>query len=170
MTGRNCEYSPDGAEGTRYFQPHDGRCDGMQNVRMSNSNVGGDVSSTSHSPSYNVYENMPSTEDVRTIARQMRTMPNYFAAMAAAATINVTYPHASLFEENEALRNPSVSSQEEEMPSFHRSKYGGDRSSQNSGASISSRTDLTQEEERGSPRLTSQTEKNPDIRDMVRTG
>ena len=166
MTERNFEY---GAESTRYFQPEASRDNygDTQNRRNSRSHVPDDVSSTSPSSGFNPYENMPSTDDVKTIALQMRTMPNYFAAMAAAATMNVTYPNASILDKKDAQPHTSRSSHEQERSSLHHPKYGGDRYPQDSNTDISLSRDHTQEETRGSSHVTPQLDMNSDLHDMV---
>ena len=166
MTERNFEY---GSESSRYFQSEasSDNYGGNQNRRNSRGHVPDNVSSTSHSSGYNPFENMPCAEDVKTIALQMRTMPNYFAAMAAAATMNVTYPNASFVDENDAQPHIARSSQVHERSSLRHPKYGGDRCPPISNTDISPRRDHTQEETRGSAHVTPQLDRNSDLHDMV---
>ena len=96
----------------------------------------------------------------------MRTMPNYFAAMAAAATMNVTYPNASFVDQNDAQPHTGQSSQDHERSSRHHPKYSGDF--RNSNTDISPRRDHTREVTRGSAHVTPQLDRNSDLHDMVR--
>ena len=97
----------------------------------------------------------------------MRTMPNYFAAMAAAATMNDTYPHASILGEEDTQHHNCRTSQEQGRCSRHHTKYEGDRYPLNSGTEIPPRRDHNQEEKRGSVQVTPQLDMNSDLNDTV---
>ena len=134
-----------------------------QNQRHSTSHdTSEEVSSTSHSPEFKSYE-MPSTEDVKTIAYQMRTMPNYFAAMAAAASLNVNYP--SLVTENEP-EYPSPALREQQVRPSIQSKYYDDRYSNNTSIVTPKRNSLPGERrENELPR--SHLDMSSDLHEMV---
>ena len=127
-----------------------------------------EVTSTSHSSEFLPFET-PSTEDVKTIAFQMRTMPNYFAAMAAAASLNVNYPQ--LATENEP-EYPSQAQEGQQIKPSYRSRYYEDRHSNNASSSQSrhgnlGRTLNVQGEQIDNDLLRPRLDMNSELQDMV---
>ena len=136
--GRSSDY--EGYNSSYYQNPNTpGVYENSQYRRHStNHDSRNEVTSTSHSPEFMPFET-PSTEDVKTIAFQMRTMPNYFAAMAAAASLNVNYPQ--LATENEP-EYPSQAQEGQQIKPSYRSRYYEDRHSNNASSSQSRHSNL----------------------------
>ena len=126
-------------------------------------------SSRSSSTGCDLYNAIPNSEDVKTIARQMRTMPNYFAAMAAAASMNINYPHASVEpSKNDQPYSSSSTSQERSMPRYpqHHSEERF-RQSNKSTTSRLSRESTHSEEEKNTSHLREPLEMSSELHEMV---
>lgn len=126
-------------------------------------------SSRSSSTGCDLYTAIPNSEDVKTIARQMRTMPNYFAAMAAAASMNINYPHSSVeTSKNDQPYSSSSTPQERSMPRYPQN-HSEERFRQNNKSTTSqlSRESSYPGEERNRSHLTEPLEMSSELHEMV---
>ena len=126
-------------------------------------------SSRSSSTGFDPYTSVPNSEDVKTIAHQMRTMPNYFAAMAAAASMNINYPHASAeSSKNDQIYSSSNTSQERSMPRYPQN-HSEERYRQNNKSTTSSliRESSHSVEPRNTSHLTEPLEMSSELHEMV---
>ena len=126
-------------------------------------------SSRSSSTGFDPYTSVPNSDDVKTIAHQMRTMPNYFAAMAAAASMNINYPHASAeSSKNDQIYSSSNTSQERSMPRYPQN-HSEERYRQNNKSATSPliRESPHSVEQRNTSRLTEPLEMSSELHEMV---
>ena len=139
--------------------------DVSQNRRHSTNHVPFDEdASSSHSTELSSYQ-VPSTEDVKTIAFQMRTMPNYFAAMAAAASLNVNYPNMVTEQKNDYRTQPHDGQQIK--PSYRPKHY--EESYPSNTSIVSSRSGNGQGEKSDIELTRSHLDVNSEFQDMVCT-
>ena len=132
-----------------------------QNMKNTDNNSSADRSSSSTIP--DIHAMIPNPKDVKTIALQMRTMPNYFAAMVAAASVNACCPNSPIISEEDEM-NTSNRRSDEEIPGF-RSKYPKEQSPNTNGASVPTRNQMVKKE--SSQHLTSSDVFSPKPDDMV---
>ena len=139
--------------------------DVSQNRRQSTNHVPFDEDASSSRSSELPSYQEPSTEDVKTIAFQMRTMPNYFAAMAAAASLNVSYPNMVTEQENEYRTQPHDGQQ---IKPSYRPKHYEEKYPINASL-VSSRSGNGQGENSDIELTRSHLDVNPQFQDMVGT-
>ena len=163
ITGRNCQYHTDNQ---RFYQPEqlDENYEEIQNRQNPNNYDDTNISPPSSSLGFSMQNMVPDPDDVKTIAMQMRTMPNYFAAMAAAVSVNVNYQHPSNAPDNESGHS-SLYRQEQDIPRL-REKYS-DKTFQSGSTPLSISTANSAEEEGTNSHLTSPLTSNVELRNMV---
>ena len=169
MTGRNFNCDMGNPRIPFHSEPVHEDYEGIQDRRNYNDHAMEDRSSAPNTSRLNHLDMMPTSDDVKTIARQMRTMPNYFAAMAAAASINAYYPNSTLEQDTDSGYPSSRNAQMKEMSNFQSSEYAtGNRYNKQNGTDTSLRQDRSMEEKRETPlRQTSQVEMYAELQDMV---
>ena len=169
MSRRDFEYDRDNS-GLFEKSPTNLNYDVNIDRRNSIENSIDEPSSRSSSTGFDPYTSVPNSDDVKTIAHQMRTMPNYFAAMAAAASMNINYPHQPSAEpsKNDQIYSSSNTSQERSMPRYPQN-HSEERYRQNNKSTTSPliRESSLPIGQRNSSHLTEPLEMSSELHEMV---